>query len=200
MRAREPLVGELGESRLSDRSRRLQPSPVHRDPGRRRRGDHEPQVRVGPLDGAAAAPQWPTRAAAARSRDRRHGIDQRHGVFPRAGQGFRRLGRRGQSRLVVCGSLAVLLTLRAQPRVCRLAVPCDRRTDGRELSYESQPALRCLQCEHGFARLQGAPRFQRAGSERLRLSAGHDLERTPRVDREHVSEAGDDAAQSRGAH
>ena len=43
-------------------------------------------------------------------------------------------------------------------------------------------------------------RFQRAGSEWLRLSAGHDLERTPCVDGERVSEAGDDAAQSRGAH
>ncbi len=48
-------------------------------------------------------------------------------------------------------------------------------------------ALRCLQREHGVARLQGAARFQRAGSERLRLSAGHDLERTPRLDGERVS-------------
>ena len=193
MRAREPLVGERGESRLSHRSRRLQPPPVHRDSGRRRRGDHEPQVRLGPLDGAAATPEWPTGAPAARSCHRRHGIDQRHGLFPRAGQGFRRLGRGGQSRLVVRGSLAVFPALRAQPRVRRLAVPRDRRPDGRELSDEPQPALRCLQREHGVARLHGAPRFQRAGSERLRLSAGHDLERTPRVDGERVSEARDDA-------
>ena len=48
---------------------------------------------------------------------------------------------------------AVFPALGAQPRVRGLAVPRDGRADGRELSDEPQSSLRCVQREHGVARI-----------------------------------------------
>ena len=129
-------------------------------------------------DRARSGRRRPPRLLAARQGARRLVLDQRHGLYPRPGRGFRPLAPARQYRLVV-RRRAALFQARRAPDARRRRVPRHRRTALRLRCAGPSPDLRSLYRRRDRARLSAQRRFQRraartasAITRRRRATAG----------------------------
>jgi hypothetical protein len=156
---------------------------------------------LGPQHRAAARAEWPPHSAAARTRDRRVGIGERHGLPPRATGGLRRLGRPGQSRVELERRAALFPAFRGQRRSSRLAAARHGRADPRDAHGEGQSD------ECGFPRgIRGAGQFSglRGLHGRspggLRPATGNDSRRPAGLHRARLPAPGPKPSQPAGHH
>ena len=111
---------------VADRGRRRRQQPLDPHPLGLRQDLRRPERQLVLRDRARPRRRRPPRVLAARQGARRLVVDQRHGLYPRPGRGFRPLAPARQYRLVV-GRRAALFPARRRPDPRRRRVPRRRR-------------------------------------------------------------------------